>query len=387
MTQVEVAIIVILLLMSLPGLLRRMGHLSLMYPIYLAVGLLVGPILDDGSLHLLKETGEFGLILLLFSIGLEIDLPTRAMFAKAAQVAGRWSIWQIPLVVALALTVDGNWMNVSMTSVEVSLVAAIAMVSCSLALAYPAWQRLKADDPEIKSNLLLFMVALEVQTIVILSVSGVLLTYGIGMRLLLNLLGVILAITLVGLLANNMTRGLQSVIDRAVHLRVHIIVLFVLLFSAVGGRLGLSAAKTAFFLGLFISRSTHEGMSLRSHLEPIAQGLLIPVFFVSLGAHLPLSSVFSYIGLHALLSAIFILAFRKMISCRWNVIGEYRQAYLIVTPNLTMVAIAVTILQKCVGPLPVTVWVALTGLFLTIFSILLFPQADPHPSAAAPPSG
>jgi Kef-type K+ transport system membrane component KefB len=47
--------------------------------------------------------------------------------------------------------------------------------------------------------------------------------------------------------------------------------------------MGLSAAKTAFFLGLFMSRAQFEGMSVEEYIAPISRRFLIPIFFMSLG--------------------------------------------------------------------------------------------------------
>ena len=174
--------------------------------------------------------------------------------------------------------------------------------------------------------------------------------------------------------ANPLTRYLAHRLESTTRWKVHLVVLFVFLISAVGARLGLSESKTAFFLGLFMSRATHEGLALSHHLRPIGQHLLIPVFFVALGAYVPLSLLASPIGAWAGFTALILLALRDVLHRTWVKSGCQRSAFLLVCPNLTIVAIAAQTMREYGSPAPHVAWVLLTGLVLSLTALLLLPK-------------
>lgn len=71
--------------------------------------------------------------------------------------------------------------------------------------------------------------------------------------------------------ADPLTRYLGQRLEHTTRWKVYVVVLFVFVVSAVGARLGRSESKTAFFLGLFMSRASHEGLALCHHLRPIGE--------------------------------------------------------------------------------------------------------------------
>ena len=158
--------------------------------------------------------------------------------------------------------------------------------------------------------------------------------------------------------------------------KVHYVVLFVFVVSAVGARFGLSESKTAFFLGLFMSRASHEGLALSHHLRPIGQHLLIPIFFVALGAYMPLHLLGSSIGGWALATALLVLILRDTLHRTWVKSGCQRNAFLLVCPNLTIVAIAANTMREYGSPASHIAWVVLTGLLLSLFALVLLPRPD-----------
>ena len=90
-----------------------------------------------------------------------------------------------------------------------------------------------------------------------------------------------------------LAKVLQAVLARTTHWRLHFVTLLVLAVCAIGERLGLPGPKTAFFLGLFMSRVEHNGKHLEEYLAPISQRFLIPIFFVALGMQIPINLLFS----------------------------------------------------------------------------------------------
>ena len=370
MTSIEVFILVILLLLVVPDLCARLRRPALLYTVYLVVGLSVGPILPADVSSLLQQVGRFGFILLLFEIGLEIDLPPVKSLLTPARLAFKWAALQFPAVLVIARLVGLSWSE--------SVLAAAALNACSVSMTFLAWQHFPAPNQEKKMHLLLWMVSIEIAAIIVLTAGSAALKHGIGSIFFLQL-GLIAALVLViSRYADGLTAFVGKQLGSTVRMKGHYIALFIFLVSALGARLGLSESKTAFFLGLFISRSTHEGMALNHHLRPIGQHLLIPVFFVSLGAAVPLHLLVSPIGLYALLTAAALLVMRDVLHRTYVKSGSDRRAFLLVCPNLTIAALAANTMIGH-GSRPESVaWVVLTGLILSVAALLLLPgRAEP----------
>jgi Kef-type K+ transport system membrane component KefB len=160
----------------------------------------------------------------------------------------------------------------------------------------------------------------------------------------------------------------------------------VLVICATGERLGLSAAKTAFFLGLFMSRAQFEGVGIEEYIAPISRRFLIPIFFMSLGLLIDGRMLLSYTALLALCGAFLLIGFREVLHRRWLKTGGDGQAYLLLCPNLTMAALAATAFLNA-GSRAAATWVVLSGLFLTVISLLLLPRAvaeNGKPAAVLP---
>jgi Kef-type K+ transport system membrane component KefB len=189
---------------------------------------------------------------------------------------------------------------------------------------------------------------------------------------------------LIGQFATHFVKLFQWIIEKTTHWRVHFLVLLVLVVCAIGERLGLSAAKTAFFLGLFMSRAEFEGMSVEEYIAPISRRFLIPIFFVSLGLMVEIPMLFSRVALLALFGMILLLGFREMLHRRWLKTGGDAQTYLLFCPNLTVAALAATTLFES-GHRVAATWIILSGLFLSVTSLLLLPRAAKTTSASAKP--
>lgn len=372
MTPVELLIGIILLLLAVPDLCERAGRPALLYTVYLVVGLLIGPSLNGDVRSLLVDVGRFGFILLLFQIGLEIDLPPVKSLLAPAKLALKWSAVQFPLAMAGARLVGLDWAE--------SFLAAAALNGCSVSMTFLSWQHFPAPNQDNKRHLLLWMVTVELVAIVILTAGSALLKYGFGPAFFGQLLLIGAVVALVSRYADRLTSSLARQLSSTVRLKGHYIVLFVFLVSALGARLGLSEAKTAFFLGLFISRATHEGMALEHHLKPISQHLLIPIFFVSLGAFVPFELLLTRIGFYALVAAAVLLVLRDALHRTWVRSGCERRAFLLVCPNLTIVAIAANTMRNAGADPRHVGWLVLTGLAVSVVALLLLPGRTANPA-------
>jgi Kef-type K+ transport system membrane component KefB len=372
MTTIELFILILLLLLSVPDLCARWGRPALLYAVYLLVGLLMGPLLQPELYQLLADIGRFGFILLLFEIGLEIDLPPVQNLRRPAVLAARWSALQIPVLLVMA-----RWVGLSWTE---SVLATAALIGCSVSMTFLAWQHFPTAHQATKQLLLLWMVSVEIMAILVLTAGGALLKHGFSRAFFGQLILIALAVFLISRFADRLTHLLGGILAATSRWKIHYVVLFVLMVSACGARLGLSESKTAFFLGLFMSRATHEGLALSHHLRPLSQHLLIPIFFVSLGAFVPLDLLTTPVGGRALAAAVVLLIFRDVLHRTWSASGAVRKAFLLVCPNLTIVAIAANTMREFGSPASHVAWVVLTGLVLSLIALLLLPKPAVAPS-------
>ncbi len=366
MNEIEIIVLVILLLMGIPDLCRKIGRPALAYVAYLLVGFVAGPVITADAKELLHAAGNFGFILLLFGIGLEIDLPALKDLRHTVGTTAKWVLFQLPLCFLLAVTAGIPFGE--------SFLAAVALSSCSVGLAYSALQQLPNMSDTARRNILFVMVILEIQALIVLSAGAAYIKTGFGWKFGLQLAGITAAIFLIGYSANHLTRLTLFLIGKTMQWRVHIIVLFVLLVAAVGERLGLSSAKTAFFLGLFMNRATHQGMAIEKHLAPLSTRLLIPIFLVALGTTIPIRLLFSYISLLAFLSAILMVAYRHIVYQRAMPPVGHPRAFFLLCPNLTLVAVVLQILNTHGASASTIGWIAFSGLFVTLFSIVGLPK-------------
>ncbi len=375
MSDIEVFICLILLLMAVPDVCRKLGRPALAYSFFVLFGLLLNPVAKDNVAQMLITAGKVGFLLLLFEVGLEIELPSFREFLRPLRFALLWSVWQYPVIFLLAA--------VAGLSFGESLFASAALVGCSVGMAHSGWKQYPGLDEKTKRFILEVMVALEMIVIVLLTMGTPLLDKGLNAFIFLNLLGMAVAIWLVSRFARHLEKLFKVILKRTTHWRVHFLVLLVLVICAMGERLGLSAAKTAFFLGLFMSRTQHAGSSLEEYMAPISQRFLIPVFFVGLGLQINWRMVFVTNTLIALGAAFLLLGMREMMHRRWLKTGGDKNAFLLFCPNLTLVALAAAVMLEHNATKEHATWLLLAGLFLTISSILLLPGNKENHTAAA----
>jgi Kef-type K+ transport system membrane component KefB len=316
---------------------------------------------------MIREAGEIGFVLLLFEVGLEIDLPIWRKLKRPALYLLRWVLPQYPVLVALALYCGMTWIE--------SFIAAAALSACSVGMAHAAWKQYPGLDAETRPFVLHVMVLLEVVAVVFLAVETAILGSAPTWYFALKLGGIALVIYACSRISVHVTKLLQTALERATRWRLHFVALLVLSICAIGARFGLAAPKTAFFLGLFASRVRHEGRSLEDYLAPISKRFLIPLFFTSLGTQVPLAELFSVTALLAVSSATLILLFRYFLHMRFAPTGGDANAYLLLCPNFTLVALAANALLAESDGTGLTAWLLITGLLVTLYAIAALPSA------------
>jgi Kef-type K+ transport system membrane component KefB len=270
------------------------------------------------------------------------------------------------LAFALAFFAGLDWLQ--------SLVAAAALTACSVGMAHPAWKGYPGLAPEPKQFLLHVMVSLEVMAIVVLAVETSLLKTGWSWIVLLKLAGISVTVFLITRFAAHLTNLFQFILQRTTHWRIHWLVLLVLVVCGLSERLGLDAAKAAFFLGLAMSRATHDGLPLEEYIAPVSHRFLIPVFFVALGLQIEWQFLFDRIAVIAMGASGLLLGVREILHRRWLSTGGDRRSFLLLCPNLTMVALAAKAMVDHGTDAKLTAWLVLTGLFMTVPSLLMLPS-------------
>ena len=366
MNNIETLICLLLLLMAVPDLCRKFGRQALANVVFVVFGLALGTVVQTDVATMIKQAGEVGFLLVLFEVGLEIDLPPLRQLLPSLRFGVLWSLVQYPLVLLLARVSGLSWME--------GLLGAAAITGCSMSMAYYGWKEYSGFPGSSRAFTLQIMIALEVLTIVVLSLGSAAVKNGFGWVLLLKLAGMAVTVFLTSRFTSHFVKLCQWIIQKTTHWRVHFLVLLVLVICAIGERLGLAAAKTAFFLGLFMSRTQFQGQSVEEYIAPISRRFLIPIFFMSLGLLIDARMVLSHTALLALCGTVLLIGFREIFHRRWLKTGGDEQAYLLLCPNLTMTALAATALLGA-GSRDAATWVVLSGLFMSVISLLLLPRS------------
>jgi Kef-type K+ transport system membrane component KefB len=314
MNSIELLICLLLLFMSVPDFCRRIGRRALSFPLFVVIGVALGPLLRADLTSLLLEAGTVGFTLLLFEVGLEIELPPFAAIRRALRFALPWALLQYPAIFALA--------GAAGLDLTESLLAAATITGVSVGMAHAAWKIFPGFEEEERRRCLHVMVVLETLAILTIGGESTLLKNGLSWVLGLKLLAIVLTIVLVARTAMHVTRLFQRVLTMATHWKTHLLVVLVLGVGALGERMGLAAPKTAFFLGLFMSRVEYEGKSVEEVIAPISRQFLIPLFFISLGIQVKIAFLITVPALLALGAAWLLLGFRYLLHRRGLAIGK-----------------------------------------------------------------
>lgn len=364
-TSIELLVLLLLAVMAVPEVCSWLGRPSLAYPLFVCFGLVVGPLLQPDVATMIREAGEIGFVLLLFEVGMEIDIPLWRELGPPLRFLLRWLLPQYPLLLALARLAGLSWLD--------SFVAAAALGACSVGMAHAAWKHHQGLEGPARPFVLQVMVLLEVLAVVLLATETAVLGDTPAWMVALRLAGMALVVYACSRAGVHITQLLKTVLERTTRWRLHFVALLVLAVCAVGERFGLSGPKTAFFLGLFSSRVRHEGRSLKDYMAPISRRFLIPLFFTSLGTQVPVAGIFSADALLAVGSAGSILLFRRFLHEKFARTGGDAKAYLLLCPNFTLVALAAKSLLAQPEASGIAAWLLMTGLLVTLYAIASLP--------------
>ncbi|OIR18623.1 Na(+)/H(+)-K(+) antiporter GerN [mine drainage metagenome] len=360
MTLLEGTVFLLLLLLSLPGLCRRTRRPGLLYPSYIVAGMIAGAFMSPQVVESWREIGELGFILLLFSVGLEVELPERRDSWVALQRAITWMAPQ-------ALLVTGG-LAVAGLPLAQSAAAGVALASTSVGMAYVLWTHFEFPTEAGRKAFLEWMVAIEVLTIVALASMGPIIEGMAWWLSLLHFVGILVAAGIAAFIAIRLVPPLVNALKRGITIDTPLLVLALFAICALGNRLGLSAPKTAFVLGLFISRSTGAEVALNHKLEPLRDRMFVPVFYFGLGMLLRFEYLATWPFYAAIVAGVVLYGMRRMVF-GWffaRRFGTGPSAHGITSPMLTMGAVAVDILARSHASPQLVAWTLAASLSLSL---------------------
>ena len=247
---------------------------------YVLAGLVIGPhvpvpLVADPAL--VRELSELGVILLVFTIGLELPLAT---FARVGLPAAATAVFEVALVIAVGTLVAGL---AGLDGTDAVLAGACVGISSTMLVA-KAFDELgwKGGFTEVVFAILVFedLIAIILLAIVTAVASGSGLDASALARLLATLGGFLVLMLVGGLVV--VPRLIRWIGNRARRETLAICSLLVCFgFAALAARAGYSVALGAFIAGVLVAESGH-GRTVFSLVETL-RDICAMVFFVSVG--------------------------------------------------------------------------------------------------------
>lgn len=272
---------------------------------YILAGVLLGP---SGlglveSRELVSTLAELGVLLLLFVVGMELNLRT---FKKAWIVTTLCTSFQIAtaLVITFILAPFFGW------STGMSLLIGFVMAMSSTAVVVNILENINEFRTEAGQYAIGVLIAQDLAIVpmilILRNLGKSVLDHGLILKL-------ILSISLIVILIIYLSRKqrvripLTQIISGNKELTPLASLTFCFAAAAISGLIGLSAAYGAFLAGLVLG-NTHERMILLETTQPI-QSTLMMVFFLSIGLLLDINFIYDHWGM--VLVLLFIITFVK----------------------------------------------------------------------------
>jgi Kef-type K+ transport system membrane component KefB len=232
-----------------------------------------------------------GLAFLLFLAGLEIDI--RALQGRALRVSVLGYVITLALGVAVGLAMAGvGW-------VTSPLFVAIALSATSLGLVVPVLKDAGRAESGVGQGVIAAASVADFAAVLLLSLLFSASDTSTGARLVLLAAFCVLAVVVtVVVMRTGRSMQLGDVLtrlqDTTAEIRVRACVVLLLGFVALAGRFGLETILGAFVAGAVVGLVDRDASShphLRTKLEAIGYGFLVPVFFVASGVRLDLAGL------------------------------------------------------------------------------------------------
>ncbi len=271
---------------------------------YFLVGLALGPhtfgLLPDTEAN--HEFAEFGIVFLMFSIGLEFSLPQLyAMRKIVLGLGGAQVVLTLAIVMPIAKLCGLNW------STAFVIGAALVMSSTAIVSKILAERiDLNSRHGRLSFGVLLFQDIAVVPILVLIPALGAVqtdLTSVLGIALLKAITMLLLLFTIGKWLINPWFNWVAS--QRSRELFVMNVLMVTLLLAFATKMAGLSYALGAFIAGM-LSSETKFRYQVESDISPF-RDILLGVFFISVGMLLNLEAIYHNFGLIVLILFGFIL--------------------------------------------------------------------------------
>ena len=278
---------------------------------YFLVGMLLGPhtfgLLPDTEAS--REFAEFGIVFLMFSIGLEFSLPQLyAMRKKVLGLGGAQVFLTLAVVMLVAKVAGLDWPAAFVIG------AALAMSSTAIVSKILAERvDLNSRHGRLSIGVLLFQDIAVVPVLVLIPALGVVganLTDVLGMALL-KAAGMLLFLFTIGKWLINPWFNLVAG-QRSRELFVMNVLMVTLLLAFATKSAGLSYALGAFIAGMLISETKFR-YQVESDIAPF-RDILLGLFFISVGMLLNLQQIAANLGLVLLILLAFVLLKAAIVS-------------------------------------------------------------------------
>ncbi|MDO9282859.1 MAG: monovalent cation:proton antiporter-2 (CPA2) family protein [Methylotenera sp.] len=270
---------------------------------YFLVGLALGPhtfgLLPDTEAN--REIAEFGIVFLMFSIGLEFSLPQLyAMRKKVLGLGGAQVIITLALTMGVAKLAGLNWPAAFVVGTALTM-SSTAIVSKILAERID----LNSRHGRLSIGVLLFQDIAVVPILVMIPALGIAnanLVDVLGLAMLKAVAMLLFLFTIGKWLINPWFNLVAS--QRSRELFVMNVLMVTLLLAFATKMAGLSYALGAFIAGMLISETKYR-YQVESDISPF-RDILLGLFFISVGMLLNIQQIANNIGLVLLILAAFI---------------------------------------------------------------------------------
>lgn len=279
---------------------------------YFLVGVVLGPhtfqLLPDSESS--REFAEFGIVFLMFSIGLEFSLPQLyAMRKKVLGLGGAQVVLTLAIVMSIAKLAGINWASAFVIGSALTM-SSTAIVSKLLA------ERLDLNSRHgrLSIGVLLFQDIAVVPILVLipaLGVAGSDLSNVLGFALLKAAAMLIFLFTVGKWMINPWFNLVAS--QRSRELFVMNVLMITLLLAFATKQAGLSYALGAFIAGMLISETKFR-YQVESDISPF-RDILLGLFFISIGMLLDVGQILPNIGWIVLILIAFILLKALIVAC------------------------------------------------------------------------
>lgn len=248
---------------------------------YLAGGCIIGPFILGfvSDVETIKQVAEFGVVLMLFMIGLELDLARLWSIRRQVFGGGALQLGLCGLALGLGLFAAGM-------PVEAALVSGLALALSSTAIAVQTMAEKHLDKTPVGRaafSILLFQDIAAIPLLAIVPMLGQPAASGEGGEGAVGVLKALGAIVAVVGIGRYLTRPILRTIAKT-GLNEVFTAFSLLLLVGVGELMhmaGLSMALGAFLAGVLLASSEYRH-ALESDLQPF-KGLLMGLFFISVG--------------------------------------------------------------------------------------------------------